>query len=190
MSPAALQRGHRPRSRLHGAVLLGLALGLSLAGADSVQAQHDGHDHAQHLPGPSASAPANTLVLLAPGVDARQPVDFPPALAAHTLSNMRDHLLALAEIQQALAAAQFDVAARVAEQRLGMSSLQGHGAHEVARHMPPGMQAAGVAMHRSASRFAIEVQDSAASGDLGPTLAALATLTRTCVACHAGYRLR
>ncbi|MBL8310429.1 MAG: hypothetical protein JNL19_08410 [Burkholderiales bacterium] len=126
----------------------------------------------------------------APEVDARAEVVFPESMRAHTLSNMRDHLKALAEIQAALAEGRYDVASSVAEQRLGMSSLKSHGAHDVARYMPVGMQAAGEAMHRSASRFAIEAQNSAATGDLKPAVHALAQVTSTCVACHAGYRLR
>ena len=123
-------------------------------------------------------------------IDARTEVVFPEPLRAHTLSNMRDHLKALAEIQIALAEGKFDTASAVAEQRLGMSSLKSHGAHDVARYMPAGMQAAGEAMHRSASRFAIEAQNSGATGDLKPAVQALAQVTATCVACHAGYRLR
>ena len=115
---------------------------------------------------------------------------FPEPLRAHTLSNMRDHLKVLAEIQVALAEGKFDTASAVAEQRLGMSSLKLHGAHDVARYMPAGMQAAGEAMHRSASRFAIEAQNSGATGDLKPPVQALAQVTATCVACHASYRLR
>lgn len=126
----------------------------------------------------------------APADDKRVVVEFPEPMRTHTLSNMRDHLQALSEIQAALGAGEFDRAADIAEQRLGMSSLKSHGAHDVARYMPTGMQAAGEAMHRSASRFAIASQNSAATGELKPTLTALAQLTGTCVACHAGYRLR
>jgi len=122
-------------------------------------------------------------------VDRRVPVKFPPQLRAHTLINMRDHLLAIAQIQDALAAGAYDEAARIAEQRLGMSSLIAHNAHEAAKYMPRGMQDAGTAMHRGASRFAIELQKTAVSENLKPALAALAETTQACVACHAGYRL-
>ncbi|MCZ7562872.1 MAG: hypothetical protein M5U08_02875 [Burkholderiales bacterium] len=88
----------------------------------------------------------------APAADQRQPVRFPPELREHTLANMRDHLRALQEIQAWLATAEFDRAAEIAERRLGMSSLPRHGAHDVAPYMPQGMQDAGTAMHRSASR--------------------------------------
>jgi hypothetical protein len=125
----------------------------------------------------------------AAALDTRLPVRFPEPLRSHTLANMRDHLLALAEIQGHLGRGAFDQAAAVAEQRLGLSSLRLHGAHEVAGFMPAGMQAAGTAMHRSASRFAIVAQEASATGDHQPPLAALAELTQACVACHAAYRL-
>lgn len=126
----------------------------------------------------------------APTPDIRVAVKFPPAMRSHTLANMRDHLLALQQIQAALAQQEYDKAADIAEQRLGMSSLALHGAHDAARHMPKGMQAAGTGMHRNASRFAVVARDAAATGDLKPALAALAGVTAQCVACHAGWRLK
>ncbi len=124
------------------------------------------------------------------GSDTRQFVRFPDELREHTLANMRDHLAALQEIQEALARKQEDKAARIAEERLGMTSLQLHGAHEVAKYMPQGMQDVGSEMHRSASRFAIEAQNAAVTGDLRPALEALSQVTTQCVGCHAGYRLK
>ncbi len=122
--------------------------------------------------------------------DTRQLVRFPDELRMHTIANMRDHLLALAQIQDALAKAEYDEAGRIAEARLGMTSLTAHGAHEVAKYMSQGMQDAGTAMHHGASRFALELQKTAVTGDVKPALAALAETTRACVACHAGYRLQ
>lgn len=122
--------------------------------------------------------------------DGRQIVHFPKELREHTLANMRDHLLALQQIQEALARQDYDKAANIAEQRLGMSSLSLHGAHEVAPYMPPGMQDAGTAMHHSASQFAAAAMDSAVTSDIKPTLAALSRITANCVACHAGYRVQ
>ena len=125
-----------------------------------------------------------------PNTDPREFVHFPDALRQRTLANMRDHLLALQQIQEALARGQEDVAARIAEQRLGMSSLGLHEAHEVAKFMPEGMQAAGTEMHRSASRFAIEAQNTGVTSELKPALEALSKVTAACVSCHAGYRLQ
>lgn len=122
--------------------------------------------------------------------DRRMLVRFPDAMRVHTLANMRDHLLALGEIQQHLAAGGYDQAGDVAERRLGLSSLALHGAHEVAKFMPQGMQDAGTAMHRSASQFALVAKDASVTGDLKAPLAALARLSGTCVACHAAYRIQ
>lgn len=139
---------------------------------------HDPAAHHQH--GGAMATPA----------DKRQAVSFPAPLREHTLANMRDHLQALTEIQAALAKADFDRAADLAEKRLGMSSLEAHGAHEVAKFMPQAMQDAGSAMHRSASRFALAAKDASASADLRPALAALSEVSGTCVACHAGFKLK
>jgi hypothetical protein len=103
---------------------------------------------------------------------------------------MRDHLLALQEIAGALARSQHDKAGKIAEERLGMTSLRLHGAHEVARYMPQGMQDSGTAMHRAASRFAIEAQNASVTGDLRPALGVLSEVMTACVGCHAGYRLK
>lgn len=102
---------------------------------------------------------------------------------------MHDHLLVLSLLQGHLAKFEFDAAADVAEKRLGMSSLSLHGAHEVAPYMPKGMQDAGTAMHHAASQFAAAAQEAAVDHDVARALAALNKVTRSCVACHAGYRL-
>lgn len=145
------------------------------------QAQtHDPAQHQRH----AVAAPSPVVT------DARLEVVFPAEMRQHTLSNMRDHLLALQEMQNALAQQAYDRAAELAEQRLGMSSLGLHGAHEVSKFMPRGMQDAGLAMHRSASRFALAARDVSATGDLQPALAAMSEVMGACVACHAAYRLK
>lgn len=147
-----------------------------LMAAGMAVAQHQGHHgHKDH-----GAAPADTRVL----------VNMPQQLVDHTLANMRDHLLALQEINEALAQGKNDKAAATAEKRLGMTSLRLHGAHEVAKYMPEGMQQAGTAMHRAASRFAIEAQNSDVTGDLKPALAVLSEVMNACVVCHAGYRFK
>src|SRR5690349_979763 len=85
--------------------------------------------------------------------DTRESVQFPEALRSHTLANMRDHLETLQLLQDDLARGAFSQAAETAESRLGLSSLELHGAHEAARYMPGGMQAMGLEMHKAASRF-------------------------------------
>ena len=143
-------------------------------------------DHAAHVHQTNQATVNHT----APPADTRVMVQFPGMLRTHTLANMRDHLLALAEIQDQLARGAYDKASDIAEQRLGMSSLGLHGAHDVAKFMPQGMQAAGTAMHRSASQFAIVAKDASVTGDLKGSLAALARVSQTCVACHAAYRIQ
>ena len=160
-----------------------LTVGIGLAAANAPAQQHDPSMHMQHHAQPPAQKQA------APK-DTRQAVYFPKALREHTLANMRDHLLALQEIQEALAKQEYDRAGDIAEQRLGMSSLSLHGAHDVAQYMPKGMQEAGTAMHRNASRFSVAAKDAAATGDAKPALAALAATTAQCVACHGGYRVK
>ena len=148
-----------------------------------VFAQHN-HDAARHDQAAKKSAQRVAAT------DHRIPVAFPAKLREHTFANMRDHLLALQEIQAALATGKYDQASNVAEQRLGMTSLSAHGAHEVAQYMPKGMQEVGTAMHRSASRLSTAALDAAVTNDVRPALAALAEVTANCVACHAGYRLQ
>ena len=125
-----------------------------------------------------------------PTKDVRQPVEFPPRLLEHELANMRDHLSTLSQIQTALSNGATGEASSLAERRLGMSSFELHGAHEVAKYMPDGMQEIGTEMHRAASRFALEAASAGATGDIRPALAALAKVTQQCVACHAAYRLK
>lgn len=162
---------------LNNALSIIVAAALAIAPAIARPQSHDpgAHQHGQA----QATLP-----------DPRQAVRFPEPLRSHTLTNMRDHLLALGEIQEALSRADFDRASDIAEKRLGMSSLQSHGAHDVAKFMPKAMQDAGTAMHRSASQFATVAKDASVTGDIKATLAALARVSQTCVACHAGFRMQ
>jgi len=159
-----------------------LVLGTAMAGLGySALAQQHTHEHAPAA-APSAERPKPA--------DARQAVKFPRKIKQHQLANMREHLLSLSRIQEYLAQHEFDKAADLAERRLGMSSFDVHGAHEIAPYMPKGMQDLGEAMHRAASRFAIATQEAAVDNDVGRALAALSKVTQACVACHAAYRLQ
>ena len=102
------------------------------------------------------------------------------------LANMRDHLAAINEILVYLGKGELEKASETAEYRLGMSSLESHGASHMARFMPDGMRQAGTAMHKAASRFALTAQE----GDVLPAYQALAEITAACVACHSGYRVK
>ena len=118
--------------------------------------------------------------------DGRQLVQLPEKMQQHMLANMRDHLEAINGILFHLANNELDAAAQLAEQNLGMSSLESHGAEHMAKFMPEGMRRAGTAMHRAASHFALTAQE----GELLPAVKSLAEVTKTCVSCHAVYRIR
>ena len=121
--------------------------------------------------------------------DSRQRVEMPTQMREHMLGNMRDHLLALETITRQLANQQYDEAAEIAETRLGMSSMQSHGASHIAQFMPEGMSAIGTEMHHAASRFAIAAQNASIDGGLSKAFAALSDVMTQCVACHSGYRV-
>jgi hypothetical protein len=121
--------------------------------------------------------------------DSRQLVELPEMMRDHMLENMRDHLLALTEIQQYLALEEYDKASTVAENRLGMSSLGGHGASHMARFMPAAMQQIGTQMHKAASRFATIVQEGGLEGSTPKIAEGLAGVMQQCVACHSSYRV-
>lgn len=154
-------------------LLAAVPLGVAAIG----HAQQHGHPMPQHHGAADAA-------------DARVAVDMPPMLRAHMLANMRDHMAAVQEILDALARDDAKHAAAVAEERLGMSSLPAHGAHDVAPFMPPAMQEIGTAMHRAASRFAVTVRDAEVAGDLRRAIDGVAQVTAQCVACHAAYRVK
>lgn len=118
--------------------------------------------------------------------DARELVQMPTMMQEHMLANMRDHLVAVNEILTRLAAGELDKAAEIAESRLGMSSLESHGASHMAKVMPEEMRRVGTSMHRAASNFALKAQE----GEALPAYAALSEVTAACVACHSAFRIR
>ena len=125
--------------------------------------------------------------------DARELVHLPPMMQEHMLGNMRDHLATLNEILGDVADSKYDAAAKIAEQRLGISSLSLHGAAHLAPFLPKPMQDIGTSMHRAASRLVIVLQDAS----ITPTAEAMRDINRAlyavtsaCEACHASYRIR
>ena len=117
-------------------------------------------------------------------------VVFPPRIKHQTLATMRMHLQGLGEIQRALAGHHFNEAAQIATMKLGMSSMHGSQMEEESRYMPAGMKQLGAQLHREAGEFALAAQDASVSGNIEKPLMLLSRMTRTCVACHATYRLR
>jgi hypothetical protein len=80
------------------------------------------------------------LLLVAPcrgeAQDARELVQLQAPMQEHMLANMRDHLATLNEIIGEVANDKFEDAAKITEQRLGMSSLSLHGAAHLAPFLP------------------------------------------------------
>ncbi|MBF0333815.1 MAG: hypothetical protein HQL40_09255 [Alphaproteobacteria bacterium] len=125
--------------------------------------------------------------------DARVLVPMPDASAQILLGDMRDHLTALDEILGALAEGSADVAATVAETRLGVDSTPRRHAEAIGPHMPPTMREMALALHNSASRLAVAIRESQRLGaDEGQrrVFGALRELSGTCSACHHAYRVR
>jgi hypothetical protein len=121
--------------------------------------------------------------------DPRQLVQLPEPMQAHMLANMRDHMATIDTITRLLSEGKYGEAADTAESRLGMSSLQAHGAEHMAPFMPEQMRAIGTDMHTAASRFAVIARDAELTGDLAAALEGLTRVTSRCVACHSAFRV-
>jgi len=174
--------------RTAGLVLVGalVGTGISVAWAQGGSMQH------MHMPQMQSGASP-----MAPGAaatqDARELVRLPAPMQEHMLGNMRDHLMTLNEIIGDVADNKFDEAAKLAEQRLGMSSLGFHDAAHMAPFMPKQMQDLGTSMHHAASRLAIVLQDAAvtqSNESRRDVERALHEVTSACTGCHASYRIR
>ena len=156
--------------------LIGLFAALPPAAAQNAMPMQ----HMQHMAPPAAG-------------DARELVRLPGHMQEHMLGNMRDHLATLNGIIGDIADSKLDEAAKLAEQRLGMSSLGAHDAAHMAPFMPQPMQDLGTSMHHAASRLAITLQNASVSPSL-ETMAevnrGLHEVTSACTGCHAGYRIR
>jgi hypothetical protein len=125
--------------------------------------------------------------------DPRQLVQLPAPMQEHMLGNMRDHLATLNEILGDVAAEKYGEAAKIAEARLGMSSLSLHGAAHLAPYLPKPMQDIGTDMHHAASRLVVVLQNASVT----PTAEAMRDINRAlyavtsaCEACHANFRVR
>lgn len=125
--------------------------------------------------------------------DPRQLVELPGPMQQHMMANMREHLKALEDILGALAAGDVTSAGDIAESRIGMSSLDAHGAAHMAPFMPQPMRAMGTAMHQAASRLGVVAADAEVEHSYDAqrkVFAALRELTAACNTCHASYRIR
>ncbi len=172
-------------SKLHTSIVFAAVLAAIQPAAGQNSMQHM-QQMQQASPGGSAPPPASSS-------DGREFVRLPLPMQEHMLGNMRDHLATLNEIVGAVADGKFDAAAKLSEQRLGMSSLSMHDAAHMAPFMPQAMQDIGTSMHRAASRLAIVLQDASVSpsaDSMRDVSGALHEVTTACAGCHASYRIR
>jgi hypothetical protein len=122
--------------------------------------------------------------------EVRQLVELPAPLLQRELADMRERLAVLGHLQAALSIEAYGEAADLAENHLGMSSFPMDGTQEVAKYMPQGMLEMGAELHLAASRFALELTNVGATGDIRPAIAALSEVMQRCVSCHTVYRFR
>ncbi|MBW2393305.1 MAG: cytochrome c [Deltaproteobacteria bacterium] len=120
--------------------------------------------------------------------DNRQLVSMPEEAQRLLRSDMFDHLVVLNLLLGHLAASEFQQASELAEARLGNSTKGKHRGTGMGpgRFMPPGMHQLGFGMHQAATDFA----EIAKNEDMSTALSALRRITNSCVACHAGFRIR
>ena len=117
------------------------------------------------------------LFFLAPAVwadtanDNRTLVEMPPEAQGLLRLDMMDHMAAVNELIGYLGNGDLDAVARVAEKRMGMSSMGKHRGTGMGpgRYMPPEMRQIGFSMHQAASGLA----KTAGQGDLAASVAAL-----------------
>ena len=115
--------------------------------------------------------------------DTRVLVKFPDD-AQYFLQTMRKNLSDINEIHRAVADANFEHAAHIAEFNLGLGGIKTHNALAVA--MPDGMQNMGMAFHQASSQLAQSLKEQSTAKIFND----LANVTQTCVMCHDLYRVR
>jgi hypothetical protein len=122
--------------------------------------------------------------------DTRQLVKMPPAAEANLREEMRANLLNLNEIISLTVAGKLKEAGELAEKVLGKTAMGKNRSLPVdarpGTNMPPAMHELGLEGHKTASAFATI----AATGDREKALAALPTVSGSCVGCHYSYRIR
>ena len=119
-----------------------------------------------------------------------RPVEVPEFAGKHLMKMMRGHLETLQAITRLLSQHQYDKAAEVAEEGLGMSSAEMHFKMHVGKYLPKDMRAQGEAMHEAATRFAKDARDAAKGDELDRALASMADIIKHCASCHSAYRIR
>ncbi len=140
------------------------------------------------LTGPTGGVGAEPSEQQAGFADHRQLVEMPVQAQRLMRKDMQEHLAALSEILGHLANDELAVAAKVAEEKMGRSSMGRHRGTGMGpgRFMPPAMRQIGWGMHEAATHFA----EVAERGDPSESYAALHKVVASCNACHLSFRIR
>src|SRR5512141_373003 len=115
-------------------------------------------------------------------MDERTPLHLAPQMAQHQLQNMRSHVVAMRSIVGLLAAGDFDKAADVAHNQLGLTEEMKMMCTTMSDNQD--FSKLGLAFHQSADRLG----DTLKSKDMKKSLEALQTTMNYCVECHATFR--
>jgi len=164
------------QSLYHRSLASTLACALLLLGAPGCR-----RSEAAPAPPPASKSTPSPQDRMA-SLDRRQEVPLIPMMAQHQKENMRDHLVVVQEILQALAARNF-AAVEKAAARIGFTPQ----AQQMCTHMGAGAAGftdMGMTFHHTAD----SVIKAAQSKNLDATLTALSDTLSTCTSCHALYR--
>jgi hypothetical protein len=120
--------------------------------------------------------------------DQRQFVEMPPEAQQLMRQDMLGYLSALTQIIGLIAMNQLKEAGKIAETQMGNSAKGKFRGNPMrpGQFMPDAMHQIGWNMHQAASDFAKIAEE----GDTQKALAALQTVTVSCISCHYGYRTR
>lgn len=130
------------------------------------------------------------LAMLVTTTAGRSQVEMPEFAEKHLMKMMRGHLGALQGITHLLSQHEYEKAADVAEQRLGMSSVEIHFQKYVGKYLPKDMRAQAEGMHEAATGFAATARKAAKGNELDKALESLSKVINRCVSCHSAYRVR
>ena len=133
--------------------------------------------HNPEVPSDSIT-PQQQLAML----DVRNPVPVHPRMANHQRANMRDHLVVVMEVLQALANEDFEAVERSTE-RIAYSTRMGRMCGRMGA-AAAGFADMGIFFHRTADT----IIEAARKKDTKATLTAVSNTLATCAACHESYR--
>ena len=124
-----------------------------------------------------------------PPKDERELVSMPEGVQQVLRQDMILNLTTIDQILSSLSEGDFNMAADLAESKLGKSSMGKHRGTGLGpgKYMPTDMHNIGFSMHEAASNFAELAKK---KGDLKGIFGALQEVTSHCVACHMSYRIR